>query len=324
MDIAGHAIIPLKAGYGFIVRAWGSAGAYNYALIKLRRNGHITDRGKAKNGMTPRVNRAVFTDAEILVQAYAVDGASHHPSTLHPRDHGPYQDGEIVELRFNDFGGDKDYNDLVVTIERFKGLDIDSDEFRLFAADLSRAPAAEYEDRDSLIDLGCLPAMHEMSNLVAAIDCGASVSAMDYDSLPEGIVSLNPEEKKLLGEDKLVAMRVFLEAREAVSATARLYTGSLHNGNADAFRHFYWNFRMARNAGIGPVWAERWGTAHEATEGNPSLEKAMDLFNNGKGRDFASTDVDDDARALRGVISNGSCRIIRNNVLIRSDTLGES
>jgi hypothetical protein len=58
-------------------------------------------------------------------------------------------------------------------------------------------------------------------------------------------------------------------------------SGSLHNGNGDAFRHCYWSGRMSIDMGR---WvAKGFGDRHEDFPGNPANEKNMDLFNNGVG-----------------------------------------
>jgi hypothetical protein len=136
---------------------------------------------------------------------------------------------------------------------------------------------------------------------------------------------LNAEEKKLFDQDPVIGARVLLHAIGATSSAEELYEDTaLHNGNGDAFRHMYWNYRMGSDPRIGVSWAERWGNAHEDGAGNqPPLEKSMDLHNNWRGRQLASERVDDDPRALRAAVRSGSCRILVGGALVRSSSQGE-
>ncbi|KAG2017449.1 hypothetical protein CC2G_006959 [Coprinopsis cinerea AmutBmut pab1-1] len=61
------------------------------------------------------------------------------------------------------------------------------------------------------------------------------------------------------------------------------FPSSLHNGKGDAFRHCYWNARMAIDLGVAR--AKTIADNHEeSAENNPPAEKAMDLANNETGR----------------------------------------
>jgi len=61
----------------------------------------------------------------------------------------------------------------------------------------------------------------------------------------------------------------------------------LYNDEADAFRHCYWNGLMTISMGSSE--ARGFGDRHEDFSGNDAKEKDMDLFNNGKGRDYANS-----------------------------------
>jgi hypothetical protein len=72
-------------------------------------------------------------------------------------------------------------------------------------------------------------------------------------------------------------------ANEAESAAASLFpAASLHNGKGDAFRHCYWNARMAID--IGAANAKSIADNHENGSDGPAAEKRMDLANNASGR----------------------------------------
>jgi hypothetical protein len=82
-----------------------------------------------------------------------------------------------------------------------------------------------------------------------------------------------------------------------------------HNSEADAFRHAYWSFKVARE--IGADAAKEFGDAHERSDPNPTPERLMDLYNNKVGRDLAadSKNADRDAReVIREAIREGKLR----------------
>jgi hypothetical protein len=54
----------------------------------------------------------------------------------------------------------------------------------------------------------------------------------------------------------------------------------------DAFRHSLWNASMTRRLASKDA-AARWANAHEELPNNPAQRKAMDLFNNERGRELA-------------------------------------
>jgi hypothetical protein len=67
-------------------------------------------------------------------------------------------------------------------------------------------------------------------------------------------------------------------ARAAIDATSHQFqNSSLHNNEADAFRHALWAFLMARR--LGPDRARRFHDAHEISALNPFDERLMDVFN---------------------------------------------
>jgi len=55
-----------------------------------------------------------------------------------------------------------------------------------------------------------------------------------------------------------------------------------NDGHRDAFRHCYWNARLADV--FGPKWTKTFCTAHEALPDNSAAREAMDLYNNEVGR----------------------------------------
>ncbi|WP_152541260.1 DUF6973 domain-containing protein [Kallotenue papyrolyticum] len=74
------------------------------------------------------------------------------------------------------------------------------------------------------------------------------------------------------------------DAQTAFAEAQRQFPGStLHNDAGDAFRHCYWSALMAIYFDS-PSTAKTFGDLHEDHPNNPPAEKAMDLFNNEKGR----------------------------------------
>ncbi len=71
-------------------------------------------------------------------------------------------------------------------------------------------------------------------------------------------------------------------AQSALNLAAARYPKSVHNGKGDAFRHCYWNGLMT--VSLGASTAKRIASNHEAVSTNPTKEKNMDLYNNGRGR----------------------------------------
>jgi len=311
---ANEAFLELPAGYGFSVSCTSDAGAANFAVVSFERNGNRTTLGEVRPNES-HTFRALFTDAKIVIAGFA---GGYLASRLYP-----FQDSGLAYtniIRYDDsYGDDYDYNDLVVSVSRFKVLSIPQ------AAALSSSEPLAAERPHSLDYLSQHHRLDEAAQFVSRLDNGDSISSPDYSSLPTLVTSLNDQERALYNSDPVVGTRIFLEAREATAAAKSLYSlESLHNGNGDAFRHFYWNFRMVRNSDIGSIWAEKWATAHESEVGNPALEKTMDLFNNAKGRLFAAEDVDDVPSDLRAVLRTGGCRMIVGGSLVKSNSSGET
>lgn len=88
-----------------------------------------------------------------------------------------------------------------------------------------------------------------------------------------------------------------------------------NDGHQDAFRHAYWNARMAKE--YGPEWTEQFATAHEGLPGNPATREAMDLYNNEVGRRIAveNPDASDEelANLVQQAVENGELLVIDSN-----------
>lgn len=74
-----------------------------------------------------------------------------------------------------------------------------------------------------------------------------------------------------------------MPAADGIVATKMWGTNDGHN---DAFRHCYWNARLA--VAFGAQWTRAFTTAHEGLEKNPAVREAMDLYNNSIGRRIAA------------------------------------
>ncbi len=95
----------------------------------------------------------------------------------------------------------------------------------------------------------------------------------------------NEDELAVLTSHPIEAWRVRDTPELARAATAETGLPGMHNGEADAFRHAYWNALMTSRAG--PEFAEALATAHETGSTNPPGEVEMDLHNNAVGRRIA-------------------------------------
>lgn len=138
--------------------------------------------------------------------------------------------------------------------------------------------------------------------------------------------------KTLTSAEKRLALRYFWQVNDVRHAAgyARVQSEQTYpqlsgqDDPRDALRHSLWNASMVRRLRSREA-AARWGTAHEQVPGNPAARKAMDLFNNERGREltwarrsssgpwWARTQLPDDA-ALRGVMLDalraGDLRVI--------------
>lgn len=308
------ATIPIKRGYSFKVWTTSEAAARNYATLSLLREGAKTYLDTIGANAPARPYPVFFYDGDLLVEGFANEG---RPS----REKTSGLGSEMVIVYYDDtYGDDLDYNDLIVYVQITKRFNLDrvTDASLMIKDDpLTKVP------RLALIGLSC---QASLASHLKKLDAGEPVKLDDYSDLPLVRDQLNGEEKKLFDEDPILGARVILHAVSAQNSASSLYEkAELHNGNGDAFRHFYWNFRMSNDTSVGPTWAERWGNAHEdGTNNNPVLERSMDLYNNGVGRRLGQTNVDDDPASLRASVRNGSCRIIRNGQLVKSDSTGES
>jgi hypothetical protein len=110
---------------------------------------------------------------------------------------------------------------------------------------------------------------------------------------------MTPAERDLIQQLPLSQRPTAVEAyREAEANARRFYpepvphegssprTISPDAGHANAFKHAYWNARLAQT--LGPQWTEAFTTAHETDLGNIPTHQSMDLFNNAVGRRIAA------------------------------------
>lgn len=139
---------------------------------------------------------------------------------------------------------------------------------------------------------------------------------------------LNSQEQALYNSNKTKALLCMANGKLAIDYAEKNYiTSVLHNGNGDAFRHCLCNYGMAID--VGQDFAKKWGDAHEyGAVGQPLIERNMDLFNNAVGLQLAkdnpwtiwhSTFISKSKEKCR----NGELRIISNNVLVKSSSVGE-
>jgi len=108
-------------------------------------------------------------------------------------------------------------------------------------------------------------------------------------------------------------------ANEALALAAAEFPGpGLEDGIGDAFRHAYWNVRMAQRFGV--EWARDWATAHESETPAGSI-RTMDLNNNEVGRMLFSANPQASAATLAGLIKGYPLACMRENATFDSSRL---
>ncbi|MEH6943043.1 DUF6973 domain-containing protein [Bacillus sp. JJ722] len=141
-------------------------------------------------------------------------------------------------------------------------------------------PIATPEELDSFLSV-------EMGKeLRSKFNSNKTYRASKYDSVPYVTDMLNAKEKEVFNSNKSYGLKALVAGQKAKEySEAKYESGSLHNGNGDAFRHILWNTYM-RNYTT-KAYAEKFATAHEeGSIGQPAIEKKMDLYNNSVGRDL--------------------------------------
>lgn len=99
--------------------------------------------------------------------------------------------------------------------------------------------------------------------------------------------TLNTKELLVCATNPIDCTNAYRAKNEAEEATPDLYSSGFHNGNADAFRHAYWNARMAARMPVSE--AKKFADAHEYGATNqPKIEEQMDLYNNAVGRGYST------------------------------------
>lgn len=148
--------------------------------------------------------------------------------------------------------------------------------------------------------------MHFKSILCAAVlSVAASAAPLEprgssyFGSLTELKYCLNPF-------NTLACFAARSHANVASSSAQSLFpAASLHNGKGDAYRHCYWNARMAID--IGNEKAKAIGDAHEAGSDGPQAEKNMDLTNNATGRSIG-TSASGGSKDAKYTSASNTCR----------------
>lgn len=96
----------------------------------------------------------------------------------------------------------------------------------------------------------------------------------------------------------------------------------LHLGPADAFRHCFWNCRMAQE--LGAAAAERFATAHENSGPSPiPHDDDMDLHNNFVGRSLGVPGANCETEC-RNAVTTGQLRTVRQPPDVATGCLGAS
>ncbi|QUC58071.1 DUF4157 domain-containing protein [Streptomyces sp. A2-16] len=177
---------------------------------------------------------------------------------------------------------------------------------------------------------------HDSAELAAESSTGFGWNASPQHSTPvlvgrnegQGEVrraSFSERWDAVTGIGPIDAWRAGTLAQEALTKAASTGLPGLHNGPADAWRHSYWNCRMASALGAGQ--AKIIADNHERHGAGPANETEMDLHNNAVGR-ACSGDCDVcvqnalDTGALRVIDSKGA--VVPSGPSGRAPGIGES
>lgn len=138
-------------------------------------------------------------------------------------------------------------------------------------------------------------------------------SAPSQSGVYDDYKTLTPAEKRLALRYFWQVPRVQQAAQYARGESTQRYPQLSGQDDArDAYRHALWNGSMVRRLRSERA-AERWGTAHEEFAGNPVVRKAMDLFNNARGRELAWSQ-----RTTRRVLFWNRVRLPGDDVIAQS------
>jgi hypothetical protein len=111
------------------------------------------------------------------------------------------------------------------------------------------------------------------------------LNTSDYEFFKNRL-NLYPGERELFNKSPSRGVMTISLGYTASLGVESNYTDGFLNGNADAFRHCFWNALLTVN--IERQWAIDWTNAHEDYVGNPPLEKSMDLNNNLNGQQIGA------------------------------------
>ncbi|WP_034273395.1 DUF6973 domain-containing protein [Haloechinothrix halophila] len=116
----------------------------------------------------------------------------------------------------------------------------------------------------------------------------------------------------ILGVKELADIR-----QDALHRGETVFDGEgITDGHSDAFRHAYWNARMAQR--FGDEWAAEFATAHERNPESHATPVAMDLHNNEVGRRIAAENPDASPEELVGLIEQA----VRDGEMVVIDNEG--
>lgn len=106
----------------------------------------------------------------------------------------------------------------------------------------------------------------------------------------------------LLGLNKFNDIKTLAKDAGEKSKWESLNPDTEADGQGDALRHAYWNALLTQE--FGAEWTEKFTNAHERTGGNPVHREAMDVYNNGVGRQIGLANMDASPEELRLQVEN--------------------
>lgn len=96
---------------------------------------------------------------------------------------------------------------------------------------------------------------------------------------------LTKGDRAMIAKRPKEALKVYQAKQKADDLTLKIFKQQGRNDESDAFRHLVWAALVTKD--LGRDVANEFLNAHEDEDGQPKLEKEMDIFNNNVGSNYA-------------------------------------
>ena len=148
----------------------------------------------------------------------------------------------------------------------------------------------------------------------------SKVGILDYvhDTIAEFRSDLCDAEIDFIIDHPFATISFYNASNKAIETSEEYYLDGFYLGNADAFRHSYWNALMVKAHGYDL--AKGFADAHEERPDATGIDKEMDLYNNEQGRQYGLQygSLNDDALAQKilSKVSFGNMKRVVNEELV--------